>query len=469
VSELPMGWVEATLDDIATWGSGGTPKSTFSKYYGGGVPWVVTGDLTDGIVRETANSLSEEGLANSSAKLVPPGTVLVAMYGASIGRVGIAGTALASNQAVANAQVYEGVTAPKYVMYYLLSQRTELARAGKGAAQPNIGQGILKTWPIPIAPLAEQARIVAAIEEQFSRLDAGVAALERVRQNLKRMRAAVTGRLVPPTLTDDPVEQLLSHIASERQDYLRRHPYSGSKRAPITPNLEEIPGVPPGWAWATVDQLCTRVVDGVHKKPEYVSEGIPFVTVRNLTAGNGISFERLNHVTPKDHSEFIRRAHPEKGDLLLSKDGTLGVVRAVRDPREFSIFVSVALMKLVSHELTDYLEIALASPVVQRQMVPKGSGLQHIHLEDLRQDCIPIPPLQEQYRIVAEVHRQFSILDQLEHTAINLSKRASALRSSILAAAFSGKLVSQDPSDEPASVLLELIAAEQEPTKRRKA
>jgi type I restriction enzyme, S subunit len=191
VSALPSGWAEATLGDLARWSSGGTPISNVSAFYGGDIPWVVTGDLTDGLVRLTAQTLTPLGLANSSAKLTPIGTVLIAMYGASIGRLGIADVPLATNQAIANAQVHLGATTPKYLMYYLLSQKAALAAAGKGAAQPNIGQGVLKAWPIPLAPLQEQDRIVAAIEEQFSRLDAGVAALERVRQNLRRMRAAV--------------------------------------------------------------------------------------------------------------------------------------------------------------------------------------------------------------------------------------------------------------------------------------
>jgi hypothetical protein len=111
--------------------------------------------------------------------------------------------------------------------------------------------------------------------------------------------------------------------------------------------------------------------------------------VRNLTAGPGISFEKLNYVTRADHAEFLKRANPRRGDILVSKDGTLGVVRVINTDEEFSIFVSVALVKPVLRAMSSYLGAALASPQVQVQMVPKGSGLQHIHLEDLREDCVP--------------------------------------------------------------------------------
>jgi type I restriction enzyme S subunit len=304
-----------------------------------------------------------------------------------------------------------------------------------------------------------------------------------VQANLRRYRAAVLkaaceGRLVPPEAdlarkegrSYETGEQLLAHILKERRakweaDQFAKMIASGTSpknddwkkkyREPGQPDTTKLPKMPGGWIWASVEMLSTKVVDGVHKN--YVDHGIPFVTVRNLTAGPGIDFQHLNHVTETDHAEFIQRANPEYGDILVSKDGTLGVIRAVRTNRIFSIFVSVAMIKPVIPGMTDYLEIALSSPQVQVQMVPKGSGLQHIHLEDLRQDCVPLPPLQEQTRIVQETLRQLSNNDALDVT-LNLDlTRAVRLRQSVLKHAFEGKLVAQDPNDEPASVLLERI------------
>src|SRR2546430_14834545 len=119
-----------------------------------------------------------------------------------------------------------------------------------------------------------------------------------------------------------------------------------------------------------------------HKKPNYVPSGIPFVTVRNLTAGLGISFEKLNYVTPDDHAEFLRRANPEQGDILVSKDGTLGVIRVINTDVEFSIFVSVALVKPVIRAMGSYFGTAPAPPPVQFLLGPKGPGLQHLQLEE---------------------------------------------------------------------------------------
>jgi type I restriction enzyme S subunit len=228
----------------------------------------------------------------------------------------------------------------------------------------------------------------------------------------------------------------------------------------VAPNTTDLPPLPEGWCWTTVEQISTKVVDGVHKKPSYVSSGIPFVTVKNLTAGPGISFQNLNYVTPEDHTQFIKRADPRRGDILVSKDGTLGVIRVIETDVEFSIFVTVALVKPVMLEMSDFLGMALSSPQVQAQMVPKGSGLVHIHLEDLREDCIPLAPMAEQEVIVEMVEDQLSVIDHLEADLEAKLNNAQGLRKAILRHAFTGQLVPQDPSDEPALELLKRIAGE---------
>lgn len=333
--------------------------------------------------------------------------------------------------------------------------------------------GVLRKLDFPLSPLPEQRRIVETIESYFTRLDSAVPTLERVQRNLKRYRAsvlkaAVEGRLVPTEAElaraegrdYEPASDLLRRILVERRRRWEGSSRKGKYREPFAPDTTALPDLPEGWCWASVDQLASKVVDGVHKKPSYVATGIPFVTVRNLTAGPGISLERLQHITRDDHEQFIRRANPERGDILISKDGTLGVTRAVRSDLEFSIFVSVALVKPVERSMTDYLELALSSPPVQAQMVPKGSGLQHIHLEDLRQDAVPIPPLAEQRRIAMITERHLSIGANLQETSRVAVRRLASIRQSILKWAFEGKLVDQDPNDEPASVLLERIRAE---------
>lgn len=195
---LPLSWSSLELKDVAKWGSGGTPKSGNSLYYGGDIPWAVIGDLNDGVVSSTAMTITQAGLENSSAKLVPEGTILLAMYG-SIGKLGITGCSMATNQAIAFAQPFSDVIELKYLFFYLLSQRQEFLKSGKGATQQNISQTLLKPWPIPVAPLREQAEVVLILEAQFSRIEVVASSIGMSQQleTLKRslLHAAFTGKM----------------------------------------------------------------------------------------------------------------------------------------------------------------------------------------------------------------------------------------------------------------------------------
>src|SRR6266487_5984149 len=338
---------------------------------------------------------------------------------------------------------------PRYLALFFQSPDywQQIERGKRGIGQPNVNGKILGEIELPLPPLDEQQRIVAEIEKQFTRLDAGVTSLKRIQAALKRYRASVLkaaceGHLVPTEAelarkgnrSYETGEQLLQRILVERRDRWTGKRKYKEPRGPLA--IANLPSLPDGWVWASIDQISTKVVDGVHKKPRYVPEGIPFVTVRNLTAGPGISFEKINYITIDDHTEFIKRADPEKGDILVSKDGTLGVIRVINTDAKFSIFVSVAMVKPVVRDMSAFLGIVLSAPQVQIQMVPKGSGLQHIHLEDLREDCIPLPPLAEQRRIVEEVERRLSPIEALQaQITINI-QRAARLRQSTLSNAF---------------------------------
>ena len=135
------------------------------------------------------------------------------------------------------------------------------------------------------------------------------------------------------------------------------------------------------------------------------------------TAGAGISFDNTKFISLKDHVEFVKRTDPERDDILISKDGTLGVVRRVQTDRAFSLFVSVALLKPIDRRLSPYLEYAFQSPQLQAQMIGVGIGLQHIHLTDLRKDLIPVAPPAEQDEIVRRIAASFARVDRLTSEA----------------------------------------------------
>ncbi|MBN3905222.1 MAG: restriction endonuclease subunit S [Nostoc sp. NMS1] len=202
--ELPEGWVWTKLSELGEWSSGGTPSRKNSKYYDGEIPWVKTGDLPDGLIKKIDEKITHEGLANSSAKLFSSGSLIVAMYGATIGKLGILQEPAATNQACA-VLLSQGITTAliPYLFYYLLNSREKLRMIGKGGAQPNISQTILKEYSYPLPPLNEQKRIVAKIEELNDRTQRAKEALETIPQLCDRFRQSVLAAAFRGDLTAD--------------------------------------------------------------------------------------------------------------------------------------------------------------------------------------------------------------------------------------------------------------------------
>ncbi|WP_277057216.1 restriction endonuclease subunit S [Trichlorobacter lovleyi] len=419
------------------------------------------------------------------------GDILVVKDGATTGKVSFVDNSFPLSIAVVNEHVFlcrcSSLLNSKYIFFYLFSNsgNQQILEDFRGAAQGGISQRFADLVKVPLAPAAEQTRIVEKLEELFSDLDAGVAELKAAQKKLAQYRqsllkAAVEGELTAEWRTKNtPKEtgvQLLKRILKERRTLWEEKQLAKFKEQgktppkgwqdkypePVQPDTTNLLELPEGWVWASVEQISSCVADGVHKKPNYVSQGIPFVTVRNLTAGPGICFKNIKYITLNDHLEFIKRTHPERGDILISKDGTLGVTRVINTDVDFSIFVSVALVKPVLKSMSQFLGIAFTSPVVQRQMTPKGSGLVHIHLEDLRKDCIPLPPSSEQQEIYKIVETCLNEVESQELAIQHSLTQAAAQRKNILKSAFSGQLVLQDPNDEPASLLLERIRAERQ-------
>jgi restriction endonuclease S subunit len=183
-----------------------------------------------------------------------------------------------------------------------------------------------------------------------------------------------------------------------------------------------------------LDALTTRIADGVHQRPSYTEDGIPFLTVENLTRSDGIDFGDVRYVPRSDHEVFIRRAHPERGDVLVSKDGTLGVARVVETEAEFSIFVSIAVLKprsdvLLPHYLRAYFDSGHFKSVLAAKT--SGSALKHIHLVDFRAMQVPVPPIEAQRAFVAELGVISASLEALGEEAVRLHGTKGALLAEI--------------------------------------
>ena len=214
--EVPEGWVWTTLSEVGTWQSGGTPSRSNKSYYGGNIPWLKTGDLNDGLISDIPESITEEAIANSSAKINPTGSVLIAMYGATIGKLGILTFPATTNQACCACIEYEAV-AQMYLFYFLLSQRTAFIEKGGGGAQPNISKEIIVNTYIPLPPLSEQHRIVAEIKKWFTLIDQIEQGKTDLQTTIKQTKSkildlAIHGKLAPQDPNDEPAIELLKRI-----------------------------------------------------------------------------------------------------------------------------------------------------------------------------------------------------------------------------------------------------------------
>lgn len=224
-TDYPGPWQETTLGELGNWGSGGTPSKSHPEYYGGDIPWLVIGDLNDGIVKQSEASITHAGLANSSAKIVKPGAILIAMYG-SIGKLAITGFPCATNQAIAHCVPTKDRVTPEFLFWLLRSLRADLLGSGQGVAQQNISQKILKAWPVRLPTLREQQKIVSKIEELMALCDQLEAAQTEREHGREKLTAATLCRVAaadPATFHQD-ADFVLAHLEplTKRTDQIRQ-------------------------------------------------------------------------------------------------------------------------------------------------------------------------------------------------------------------------------------------------------
>lgn len=162
--DIPENWEWVRLTEVGSWGAGATPSRSHPEYYNGGIPWLKTGDLNDGVISSTSETISQAGADNSSVRFNQPGNILIAMYGATIGKLGIAGISLTTNQACCGCKTFDGIY-NWYLFYYLLAMRPLLIDQGSGGAQPNISKTKIEKFPFALPPFEEQKRIVTKIEK----------------------------------------------------------------------------------------------------------------------------------------------------------------------------------------------------------------------------------------------------------------------------------------------------------------
>ncbi|HPP63436.1 MAG TPA: restriction endonuclease subunit S [Anaerolineales bacterium] len=367
-----MKWKLRTLGDLGEWGSGGTPLSSIPEYYNGTIPWLIIEDLNDGIVTSSQKTITELGLKNSSAKIVEPGTLLIAMYG-SIGKLGITGIRCATNQAIAFCRHDPKLVDVDFLFYYLLYSREKLLDLGKGNTQQNIGQAVLKEYPIPLPPLSEQKRIASLL-----------ARADRLR-GLRRVAR-------------EQCDSLLQSVFLEMfGDYLNK----------IECQFADVLEIP--------------LTNGFFEKNEKYGTGNPIIWVDNLYHTNIIDISALRRVQVSEKE--LGKYEVIEGDLLFTRSSLVaeGVGQANIVPKleERTMFESHIIRARVDKtKINPYYALGLfrsqfgKSEIMKRA---KTATMTTIGQDALYEFPCPIPPLglQEEFaRVVARVESLRARMDE---------------------------------------------------------
>ncbi|MFN8228341.1 MAG: restriction endonuclease subunit S [Mycobacterium sp.] len=382
----------ARLGEVAELVSGGTPSRTNADYFGEGTPWVSITDLNDSYVKQTKESLTPAGLTNSAAKVIPDGTVLVAMYGASIGKLGIAGRSLSTNQAIAAVQPDHKRLNRQYLFHYLLSQREQLRSRGRGGAQPNISLGDLKNWPIPLPDLAEQRRIADILDHA---------------EGLRTKRRSVLRRLASSiqSIFCDMFQDAISADGTPLSDLVEEFRYGTSvKSTRAGQPVLRIPNVL-GGSLDLRDLKFVELGEAESKRLQLKDGDLLFVR----TNGNRENVGRC--------AVFTAEPFEKAG---LSKEGVVYasyLIRARLHGNLLSRFAATYLNGLGRRQLT--------------KNSTTSAGQYNINIEGLRAVRVPHPSLDDQRAFLnrttlIDVHMKQSVaqLDQLDSLVASLQSRA---------------------------------------------
>lgn len=417
--EVPENWVWVRLESVASWGSGGTPSRKHEEYYNGDILWIKTGELNNGWIYDTEEKITDEGLKKSSAKLFPPYSVLIAMYGATIGKVAILGVPATTNQACACAVCNQSLLY-MYLFYYCISQKNVFIEKGKGGAQPNISQIILKQHPVPLPPLSEQQRIVERIEELFAKLDEAKERLQEVADSFAVRKAAILHKAFTGELT---------------KQWCRENGVSDES-----------------WEEKKLGEVALLLSGQDYPPTKYNSDGngIPYITGASNFDDTHILINRWT-----DEPSVIA----QENDVLLVCKGSGYGKTIIADFKEAHI--ARQIMALRVKEIIDNNLLLYYLRNKNRFIKEQGQGLiPGLSRKVILSLTINLPTLPEQHEIV----RLIDDLLARERSAQQATEQALAsidlMKKSILARAFRGELGTNKASEASALELLRQVLAE---------
>ena len=429
--ELPEGWEWTRLGCIGNWQSGATPSRRHPEYYGGSIPWLKTGDLNDGFINSVSEYITEEGINNSSAVLNPVGSVLIAMYGATIGKLGIANIEVTTNQACCACLPILIIN--QYLFYFLMYQKKYFIEKAVGGAQPNISKKKIVATLFPVPPFREQKKIVSTVNNLLSKIDSIVKNKNEITNTIittksKILDLAIRGKLVPQDPNDEPASALLERIQSKKEELIKQGKIKRNKKESVifkgsdnsyylrTGELEEslenwrFNDLPETWEICCLGELC-NYGDCINVNTEDITENAWILDLEDIEKDTGTVLKKVtkaqrNSVSTKHkfHSGQVlySKLRPYLNKVVLSDDD--GYCTSEILPLEFK---NCVLPEYARYYLMSGTFIAYANHCSYGVKMPR------LGTTDGKKAIFSLPPLSEQKRIVKTIDSYFMQLNRI--------------------------------------------------------
>jgi type I restriction enzyme S subunit len=414
--EIPESWEWVRLGFIGDWGSGATPSRTNKEYYGGNIPWLKTGDLNDGIITNIPEKITELALEKTSVRLNPVGSVLIAMYGATIGKLGILNIPATTNQACCACLPI--LVNNNYLFYFLMSHKESFTKKAEGGAQPNISKEKIISTLFPLPPLAEQKRIVAKIEqlipyiEKYEKAETQLTALNKSFPDMLKksiLQEAVQGKLVPQNPDDEPASVLLERIRAEKQELIKQGKIKKNKNESVIITRDKIPyeiidgkerciadevpfEIPDSWCWCRLGSII-QIESGKGLTSKQMIEGsIPVYGGNGITGYHNASLVHKETVVIGRVGYYCGSVHITEKEAWVTDNAFITTYPENSIYREYLVY-TLRYMNLGQNNN------ATAQPVVSgKKIYPM---------------LFPLPPLAEQHRIVAKIEEIMPMIERL--------------------------------------------------------
>ena len=430
--DLPEGWAWARLKDIGKWKSGATPSRKCLEYYDGDIPWVKTGDLNDDYIRDVPEKISEKALKETSVSLIPGDTVLIAMYGATIGKLGITTCDVTTNQACCACCSLNGLNRD-FLFYFLMQYKSEFVAMGVGGAQPNISKEKIVQVIVPIPPIEEQNRITA----QISKLFACIEAIENDNSNLrfaihqaksKILDLAIRGKLVPQDPNDEPASVLLERIREEKEELIKAGKLKRDKKESVifrgednsyylrTNKLVEslddwkFNELPDSWTICCLGEVCDygncTTVDTTS-----IEDSAWILDLEDIEKDSGTILQKVR----KTERNAISTKHLfHKGQVLYSKLRPYLNKVALADEDGYSTS-EILPLEFSKNVIPEYARYYLMSPTFLHyaNKCSYGVKMPRLGTTDGKKAIIPLPPINEQKKIIIAIEKNFAYLTSI--------------------------------------------------------